>query len=75
MVEIYIRDKDTTILNSYKADVIPRVGEIIYSTHMGGFRVVSVVHVVSDTRARCRSLAGEVLSWIDVTVEKVEMER
>lgn len=69
MTEIYIRDRNANIINSYTADVIPKVGEFIYSSHMGCFYVVKVVHIVTDDRSRSRNLAGEVLSWVDVTVE------
>lgn len=47
-VEIAIIDLDGHVFISYKSNVVPRKGEIVYFSHFGAFRVISVVHDISD---------------------------
>ena len=44
LTEIYVmRDRELPLTTAYKSNHIPRVGDILYFTHIGCFRVKSVV--------------------------------
>ena len=55
-------------LTAYKSNNIPKVGDILHFTHLGVFRVKSVVYRISDD-----GLADENrLMWVEVFVDKYE---
>lgn len=47
-VEVAVMDLDGHVIVTYKSNVVPRKGEIVYFAHLGAFRVISIVHDVSD---------------------------
>lgn len=48
LTEIYVmRDRELP-LTAYKSNHIPRVGDILHFSHIGCFRVKSVVYRISD---------------------------
>lgn len=68
MVTILLQDKEyNNAILSYKSEVIPNVGDFIYMLHRGAFRVISIVHTVTDD-----SCYDNELNWVQIAVEKVE---
>lgn len=52
---------------AYESNQIPRVGDILYFPHFGGFRVKSVVYRISDD-----SGLGNKLMWVELFVEHID---
>lgn len=71
MYEIYIyHNLNEVYFLSYKASIIPRIGEIVYFPHHGSFNVKKILHSITDD-APCGK--DNVLAWIEVEVEKCSM--
>jgi len=48
MIDIAVCDKDESVYLIYRADVVPRKGELIHFPHKGSFRILDVAYRVSD---------------------------
>ena len=64
---IAVHNTDDTLFRSYKAAVVPQVGDFLFFPHFGAFKVISVIFHISDD-APSRNDIESVL-FIDVIID------
>lgn len=68
MVSILLQDKEYNhVIISYRSETVPNVGDLIYMLHHGAYKVINIVHTVTD-----ESCYDNELNWVQIAVEKVE---
>lgn len=67
MMEIILEKRDGETIMVYKADYIPRIGDAVHLPHNGGYRIVDVVHRVSDDIGN----HNDKLLWVQVIVAPI----
>lgn len=68
LTKIFVMRDHELLMTAYKSNNIPRVGDILHFTHLGGFRVKSIVYRISDDGW----VEENKLMYVDVFVEKFE---
>lgn len=68
MIDIAVCDKNEEVYLIYKADVVPRKGELINFPHKGSFRILEVAYRVSDDNSG-KFPKEELLMYAEVIVD------
>ena len=66
MNKIAVCDKDEEVIMVYKANAVPRIGELINFPHRGSFRILEVAYRISDDN---RWAEDELLMYIEVIID------
>ena len=63
-------NKDKQPILMYDGEIVPHIGEMIYSPHKGKFKVVEVTYGISDDYTG-RDHYGSMM-WASLSVERIE---
>ena len=68
-MQVAIEDstRDNECITYYTGEIIPHIGETIYFSRKGSFKVVNVVYNISDDNLP----ESERMMWVSVSVEKI----